>query len=176
VTSAKGATVGRGPVQAGPGDGVGLRVEEGVHDALQLRPERARRELRLAAGDVDGHHHVALDLHDGAGAGRDARAPGALVPQVAAVDDEDRGPPGGGQRHLGGVAERQGEADAARVQRVADVAQALEQEGVGPGGGLGVGGRQARTTTATGRRSSAPSASACVSAGFARVRCACCIQ
>jgi hypothetical protein len=64
------------------------------------------------------------------------------VAEVAAVDDEDAGPPRGGQRHLGGVAQREREPDAAAGQGVADVAQALEGEGERSGGGVGVVGRQ----------------------------------
>ena len=68
-----------------------------------------------------------------------------LVPQVAAVADDERGLGGKAERHLVGSAPADDEADAARRQCLLDLAQPLQHERVVAPVGLRVVGGQAKT-------------------------------
>ena len=106
---------------------------------------RVRRGMfGLIGGDLDGHDDVGLDLDDLAVEGvGDVPSPGLLVPQVAAIADDQRGP----VRQLQGdgvrAAATDDEGEAAAVQRLPGLSQALEHEVVVTQVGLGVAVHQA---------------------------------
>ncbi len=114
------------------------RFDERLPQPVQFRPQRARGEFMLGRGDLDRHHHVALDL-DGPHAHRlgDLRVPSLLDREVAAVEHEERRGLGEIDGDLGRRGLAHHEPDAPPVEPRLRVRQSLEQEGVVPGVGLG---------------------------------------
>ena len=104
-----------------------------------LGSERPGGVLLLVRGELDRHHHVALDLDDGAVQRRsDALAPAPLRPQVAAVADHQGGVLPQPDGHLVRGAALQHERDPPALQRGRDVGQAVDHEVVVPEVGLRV--------------------------------------
>ena len=105
------------------------RLQPGIAQACDLRPQRARRNLALVRREVHRHHRIAFDLYDATAAGlRDTRAPCLLVPQVAAIADDQRGTPREIDRDGVGHAAADDERDASRCKRRIDLAQSLQHE------------------------------------------------
>ena len=68
------------------------RDQEVFEVLLDLRPERPRRVLLLAGGELDGHDHVGLDLRDETiRLSGDLLTPLLLRTHVTAVRDDERG-------------------------------------------------------------------------------------